>query len=86
MAAGEHHEVPGQVLLQALLRRQQGGDVRGAARKPAQLAVGIGPFVVGPVIEKKIGLAAFGAMSVDADWREQDFAMVVVQFPAAPGP
>lgn len=27
-----------------------------------------------------------GRTVVDAEWREQDFAMVVVQFPAAPGP
>ena len=41
-----------------------------ASAKLSELAVGIGPFVVGPVIETKIGLAAFGAMSVDADWRD----------------
>jgi methylglutaconyl-CoA hydratase len=35
----------------------------------SELAVGIGPFVVGPVIEKKIGLAAYSAMAVDAGWR-----------------
>jgi methylglutaconyl-CoA hydratase len=42
----------------------------GAACKLSELAVGIGPFVVGPVIEKRIGAAAFGAMAVDADWRD----------------
>jgi methylglutaconyl-CoA hydratase len=41
-----------------------------ASAKLSELAVGIGPFVVGPVIERKIGLAAYGAMSVDADWRD----------------
>ncbi len=41
-----------------------------ASAKLSELAVGIGPFVVGPVIEKKIGLAAFSAMTVDADWRD----------------
>ena len=35
----------------------------------SELAVGIGPFVVGPVIERKIGAGAFGAMALDADWR-----------------
>ncbi|MBM4185817.1 MAG: enoyl-CoA hydratase/isomerase family protein [Gemmatimonadetes bacterium] len=40
-----------------------------ASVKLSELAVGIGPFVVGPVIEKKIGLGPFAAMSVDADWR-----------------
>ena len=44
-----------------------------APAKLSELAVGIGPFVVGPVIEKKIGLAAFGAMSVDADWRSAEW-------------
>jgi methylglutaconyl-CoA hydratase len=41
-----------------------------AAAKLSELAVGIGPFVVGPVIERKIGLAAFSQMAVDADWRD----------------
>jgi methylglutaconyl-CoA hydratase len=44
--------------------------VRSASAKLSELAIGIGPFVVGPVIEKKIGLAAYGAMAVDADWRD----------------
>jgi methylglutaconyl-CoA hydratase len=47
---------------------------RGASAKLSELAVGIGPFVVGPIIEKKIGTAAFGAMAVDADWRSADWA------------
>ncbi len=46
----------------------------GAACKLSELAVGIGPFVVGPVIEKRVGNAAFGAMSVDADWRDARWA------------
>jgi methylglutaconyl-CoA hydratase len=44
--------------------------VQKASAKLSELAIGIGPFVVGPVIEKKIGLAAFSAMTVDADWRD----------------
>lgn len=44
--------------------------VQSAQAKLSELAVGIGPFVVGPVIERKIGLAAFSAMAVDADWRD----------------
>ncbi len=47
----------------------------GSAVKLSELAVGIGPFVVGPVIEKKIGLGAFAAMSVDADWRTAEWAL-----------
>lgn len=48
--------------------------VDGASCKLSELAVGIGPFVVGPVIERKIGLAAYTAMSVDADWRDAAWA------------
>jgi methylglutaconyl-CoA hydratase len=44
--------------------------IESAACKLSELAVGIGPFVVGPVIERKIGLAAFQGMAVDADWRD----------------
>lgn len=45
-----------------------------AAVKLSELTVGIGPFVVGPVIEKKIGTGAFAAMSVDAEWRDAEWA------------
>jgi methylglutaconyl-CoA hydratase len=48
--------------------------VEGASCKLSELNVGIGPFVVGPVIERKIGLAAFTAMAVDADWRDAAWA------------
>ncbi|HVT40550.1 MAG TPA: enoyl-CoA hydratase/isomerase family protein [Gemmatimonadaceae bacterium] len=46
---------------------------RSASVRLSELALGIGPFVVGPVIERKIGLAAFSAMTVDADWRDADW-------------
>mgnify|MGYP001810183500 CR=1 FL=1 len=45
-----------------------------AAFRLSELAVGIGPFVVGPVIEKKIGTGAYAAMTVDADWRDATWA------------
>jgi methylglutaconyl-CoA hydratase len=48
--------------------------VEGASVRLSELAVGIGPFVVGPVIERKVGLAAFQAMAVDADWRDAAWA------------
>ena len=42
-----------------------------ASVKLSELAVGIGPFVVGPVIEKKIGLGGFQTLAVDATgWRD----------------
>jgi methylglutaconyl-CoA hydratase len=46
----------------------------GCSVRLSELAVGIGPFVVGPVIEKKIGLAAYSAMAVDAGWRHAAWA------------
>jgi methylglutaconyl-CoA hydratase len=45
----------------------------GASLKLSELGVGIGPFVVGPVIERKLGLAAMSAIAVDADWRDADW-------------
>lgn len=43
--------------------------VETASLRLSELAVGIGPFVVGPVIQRRIGLAGFSAMAIDADWR-----------------
>ncbi|MEO5942275.1 MAG: enoyl-CoA hydratase-related protein [Ferruginibacter sp.] len=43
--------------------------------KLSELSLGIGPFVVGPVVERKIGNAAFMALSIDANlWRNSDWA------------
>jgi methylglutaconyl-CoA hydratase len=43
--------------------------------KLSELAIGIGPFVVGPVIERKIGTAAFSHLAIDAgQWRNADWA------------
>jgi methylglutaconyl-CoA hydratase len=40
----------------------------------SELAVGIGPFIVGPVIERRIGSGPFSAMAVDAEWRDGHWA------------
>jgi len=47
-----------------------------AARiKLSELAVGIGPFVVGPAVERKVGTAAFSALAIDATgWRDARWA------------
>jgi methylglutaconyl-CoA hydratase len=37
-----------------------------AAVKLSELAVGIGPFVVGPAVERKMGLSAMSQLAVDA--------------------
>ena len=41
----------------------------------SELAVGIGPFVVGPAIERRVGKSAFAAMALDADWRDANWCM-----------
>ena len=46
-----------------------------ASVKLSELAIGIGPFVVGPAIERKIGAGAFQALAIDATgWRDADWA------------
>lgn len=47
--------------------------VRGASLKLSELAVGLGPFVIGPVVERKVGRGPFQAMSIDADWRDAEW-------------
>lgn len=43
--------------------------------KLSELAVGIGPFVVGPVVERRIGNAAYSHLAIDATgWRNADWA------------
>ena len=47
----------------------------GAEIKLSELALGIGPFVVGPAIERKIGLSSFSQLAIDATmWRNADWA------------
>ncbi len=49
--------------------------LEGADVKLSELAIGIGPFVVGPAVERKIGLAAFSSLSIDATgWRNGEWA------------
>lgn len=47
----------------------------GASLKLSELAVGLGPFIVGLPIQKKIGMGAFSAMSIDADWRDAEWGL-----------
>ncbi|MGN6530208.1 MAG: enoyl-CoA hydratase/isomerase family protein [Ginsengibacter sp.] len=43
--------------------------------KLSELAIGMGPFVVGPAIERKIGKSAFSQIAMDATlWRNSDWA------------
>lgn len=45
-----------------------------ASLKLSELAVGLGPFVIGPVVERKVGTGPFAALSIDADWRDAVWA------------
>lgn len=44
-----------------------------AAMALTELNLGIGPFVIGPYVERKIGKSAYAAMSIDADFRSADW-------------
>jgi methylglutaconyl-CoA hydratase len=49
--------------------------VKTASIKLSELAVGIGPFVVGPAVERKIGLAAMSELAINAtQWRSAEWA------------
>ena len=46
-----------------------------ASAKLSELAIGIGPFVVGPAVKRKIGNAAFSAMTINATkWFDANWA------------
>ena len=43
--------------------------------KLSELAIGIGPFVVGPALERRIGVSAFSQLAIDATmWRSAQWA------------
>ncbi len=49
--------------------------LEGASVKLSELAVGIGPFVVGPAVERKIGSSAFASLSINAtEWQSAQWA------------
>jgi methylglutaconyl-CoA hydratase len=49
--------------------------VEGASVKLSELAVGIGPFVVGPAVERKIGTSAFCQLTINAtEWQGAKWA------------
>ena len=46
-----------------------------AAVKLSELAVGIGPFVVGPAVERKLGTSGFAQLTIDANsWKDANWA------------
>lgn len=48
--------------------------VKDAELALTELNLGIGPFVIGPYVERKIGKSQFAAMAIDADFRSADWA------------
>lgn len=49
--------------------------VEGAEVKLSELAIGIGPFVIGPAVERKMGFSSFSQLAVDTgSWRNADWA------------
>ncbi|MDQ6814236.1 MAG: enoyl-CoA hydratase-related protein [Bacteroidota bacterium] len=49
--------------------------VEGADIKLTELAIGIGPFVIGPAVQRKIGLSSFTQLTIDSNtWRSADWA------------
>ncbi len=49
--------------------------VEGASVKLSELAVGIGPFVVGPAVERKVGTSAFCQLTINAtEWQSAQWA------------
>lgn len=49
--------------------------IEDASVKLSELAIGIGPFVVGPAVERKIGLSSFSQLAIDAtEWRSAEWA------------
>jgi len=46
-----------------------------ASTKLSELAIGIGPFVVGPAVERKVGTSAFSVMTINATkWFDANWA------------
>lgn len=46
-----------------------------ASVKLSELAIGIGPFVVGPAVERKVGLSGMSELAINAtEWRDAEWA------------
>ncbi len=45
-----------------------------ASFRLGEFALGFGPFVIGPALQRKIGLAAFAGACIDTEWRDPEWA------------
>ncbi len=41
-----------------------------ASIRLSEYALGFGPFVISPAVQRKIGLASFSALTIDSEWRD----------------
>lgn len=48
---------------------------KGASLALTEINLGIGPFVIGPYVERKIGKSQFAAMAIDAEFRTAEWAV-----------
>lgn len=48
---------------------------RDASVKLSELSIGIGPFVIASVVERRLGFAAYSALTIDTEWRDASWAM-----------
>ncbi len=46
-----------------------------ASVKLSELSIGIGPFVIAPAVERKIGTAAFSELSLSGEWHAANWAL-----------
>jgi methylglutaconyl-CoA hydratase len=83
-----HVENVQKLLLEEFKEKQVGGGVglasavdycfatQHASIKLSELALGIGPFVVGPAVERKVGLSAMSALAINADkWFDANWGL-----------
>ena len=49
--------------------------VQFASIKLSEYALGFGPFVIGPAVERRIGKAAFTASAIETGWRDSNWCL-----------
>lgn len=49
--------------------------VKNVSVRLSEFALGIGPFVVAPAIERKIGMNALSNMTIDTEWRDSEWGL-----------
>ncbi len=49
--------------------------IRNSAVRLSELALGFGPFIIGPVVERKIGKSNFQNLTLDTEWRDSAWCL-----------